>query len=104
MVLCLPLFPRYPKVSVIVCAYNGERTMDRCLASLETLNYPNYEVVVVNDGSTDRTREIAERYPNIRLINQENQGLSAARNVGLKRRPARSSLIPTATAWPIRIG
>jgi O-antigen biosynthesis protein len=79
-----PALPRYPKVSVIVCAYNGERTMDPCLASLETLNYPNYEVVVVNDGSTDRTREIAERYAYIRLINQENQGLSAARNVGLR--------------------
>ena len=79
-----PALPSYPKVSVIVCAYNGERTMDHCLASLETLNYPNYEVVVVNDGSTDRTREIAERYANIRLINQENQGLSAARNVGLE--------------------
>ena len=57
--------------------------MDRCLASLDSLNYPNYEVVVVNDGSTDKTREIAERYGRIRLINQENQGLSAARNVGL---------------------
>ena len=78
-----PALPRYPKVSVIVCAYNGERTMDRCLASLDSLNYPNYEVVVVNDGSTDKTREIAERYGRIRLINQENQGLSAARNVGL---------------------
>ena len=79
-----PALPRYPKVSVIVCAYNGERTMDHCLDSLETLNYPNYEVVVVNDGSTDRTREIAERYAYIRLINQENEGLSAARNVGLR--------------------
>jgi O-antigen biosynthesis protein len=79
-----PALPSYPKVSVIVCAYNGERTMDCCLASLESLNYPNYEVVVVNDGSTDKTREIAERYPYIRLINQENQGLSAARNVGLR--------------------
>ena len=86
-----PALPRYPKVSVIVCAYNGERTIDRCLASLETLNYPNYEVVVVNDGSTDGTREIAERYAYIRLINQENQGLSAARNVGL--RAARGDII-----------
>jgi O-antigen biosynthesis protein len=79
-----PALPSYPKVSVIVCAYNGERTMDPCLASLESLNYPNYEVIVVNDGSTDKTREIAERYSYIRLINQENQGLSAARNVGLR--------------------
>jgi O-antigen biosynthesis protein len=79
-----PALPRYPKVSVIVCAYNGERTVDSCLASLETLNYPNYEVIVVNDGSNDRTKEISERYKYIRLINQANQGLSAARNVGLR--------------------
>lgn len=79
-----PPLPSYPKVSVIVCAYNAERTMDRCLASLEKLNYPNHEVIVVNDGSTDATREICERYDFIRLINQDNQGLSAARNVGLK--------------------
>lgn len=74
----------YPKVSVIVCAYNAERTMDRCLASLEKLNYPNYEVIVVNDGSTDATRKICEGYDYIRLISQENQGLSGARNVGLR--------------------
>ena len=79
-----PALPRYPKVSVIVCAYNGERTVDSCLASLETLNYPNYEVIVVNDGSNDRTKEISERYKYVRLINQANQGLSAARNVGLR--------------------
>ncbi|MCS6926949.1 MAG: glycosyltransferase [Candidatus Binatia bacterium] len=78
-----PPLPAYPKVSVVVCAYNAERTMAPCLASLEQLNYPNYEVIVVNDGSTDRTREIAERYDFIRLINQENKGLSAARNVGI---------------------
>ena len=73
----------YPKVSVVVCVYNGERTMDDCLASLEKLSYPNYEVIVVNDGSTDRSREIAESYGYIHLINQENKGLSEARNVGI---------------------
>jgi cellulose synthase/poly-beta-1,6-N-acetylglucosamine synthase-like glycosyltransferase len=79
-----PPLPGYPKVSVIVCAYNAERTLERCLRSLEELRYPNYEVIIVNDGSTDRTREIAERYPSMRLINQENRGLSAARNAGLR--------------------
>jgi len=74
---------RYPKVSVVVCAFNAERTMDKCLASLKELNYPNYEVVVVNDGSTDRTLEISRRYDNVRIIDQENQGLSAARNAGI---------------------
>ncbi|MGE0823751.1 MAG: glycosyltransferase [Candidatus Binatia bacterium] len=72
-----------PKVSVVVCAYNAERTMEDCLISLEKLSYPNYEVVVVNDGSTDRTQEICERFGYIRLINQVNKGLSAARNVGI---------------------
>ena len=77
-----PRLERYPRVSVVVCSYNAERTMEACLASLETLNYPDYEVIVVNDGSTDRTLEIAERFPYCRIISQENKGLSVARNVG----------------------
>ena len=77
-----PPLPRYPRVSVVVCAYNAERTMDACLASLAALNYPDYEVVVVNDGSRDRTLEIAEGYPYCRVISQPNEGLSVARNVG----------------------
>ena len=79
-----PALPEYPKVSVVVCVYNGERTLDACLASLEKLRYPNYEVIVVNDGSTDATREIAEGYDYTRLIHQENKGLSEARNVGIR--------------------
>ncbi len=77
-----PALPRYPRVSVVVCAYNAERTMEACLASLEALDYPDYEVVVVNDGSTDRTLEISERFPFCRIISQPNKGLSVARNVG----------------------
>jgi cellulose synthase/poly-beta-1,6-N-acetylglucosamine synthase-like glycosyltransferase len=87
-----PPLERSPKVSVVVCAYNAERTMEACLVSLRTLNYPNYEVVVVNDGSTDRTLAITEaekaRYdadpagPRLVLVSQENKGLSIARNVG----------------------
>ncbi|MGC2203469.1 MAG: glycosyltransferase [Stellaceae bacterium] len=77
-----PPLHRYPRVSVVVCAYNAERTMDRCLASLAVLNYPDYEVIVVNDGSSDRTLEIAESYGYCRIISQPNRGLSAARNVG----------------------
>src|SRR5947209_310330 len=77
-----PPLSRYPRVSVVVCAYNAERTMEACLASLEVLNYPDYEVIVVNDGSTDRTLEIAERFPFCRIISQPNKGLSVARNVG----------------------
>src|SRR5436305_936077 len=77
-----PALPRYPRVSVVVCSYNAERTMEACLASLEMLDYPDYEVIVVNDGSTDHTLEIAERFPYCRIISQPNKGLSVARNVG----------------------
>ena len=77
-----PPLERSPRVSVVICAFNAERTMDACLASLRTLRYPNYEVIVVNDGSTDRTLEISQRYPEVRIFSQENKGLSVARNVG----------------------
>src|SRR6516164_3642847 len=77
-----PSLRRYPRVSVVVCAYNAERTIDQCLASLAALNYPDYEVIVVNDGSRDRTLEIAEGYGFCRIISQPNKGLSVARNVG----------------------
>jgi len=79
----LPTLPEYPKVSVVVCAYNAESTMDGCLASLQRLRYPAYEIVVVDDGSRDRTGEIADGYEGVRVIHQENKGLSAARNVGI---------------------
>jgi O-antigen biosynthesis protein len=77
-----PRLQRTPRVSIVVCAYNAERTMEACLASLEHLNYPDYEVIVVNDGSTDRTLEISERFAYCRIISQPNKGLSVARNVG----------------------
>lgn len=77
-----PPLPRYPRVSVVVCSYNSERTMADCLAALEKLNYPDYEVIVVNDGSKDATLAIAEGFGYCRIISQPNMGLSVARNVG----------------------
>jgi glycosyltransferase involved in cell wall biosynthesis len=71
----------WPKVSVVICAYNAASTIEDNLDSLLRLNYPNYEVIVVNDGSQDDTPEIAARYP-FELINVPNGGLSAARNLG----------------------
>ena len=52
--------PEAPFVSVIVCSYNGGRTLAACLESLGKLNYPNYEVILVDDGSKDNTAEIAK--------------------------------------------
>jgi len=74
--------PRWPKVSVVVCAYNAAATLEDNLSSLARLSYPDYEVIVVNDGSTDATLTIAERY-DVRIISVPNGGLSAARNLGL---------------------
>ncbi len=80
-----PYFPlsHYPKVSVVVASYNGGRTLKVCLDSLVRLNYPNYEVILVDDGSTDSSPEIASLYKTIRYIRQTNHGLSVARNTGI---------------------
>ncbi len=73
----------WPSVSVVLCSFNGERTITDCLDGLARLDYPAYEMIVVDDGSTDRTAEIAARY-DVRLIRTPNRGLSAARNEGLR--------------------
>jgi GT2 family glycosyltransferase len=78
------LLPRTPRASVVVCTYNGGRTLEQCLRSLRGLKYPDYEVIVVDDGSTDDTTAILTAFPEVRAIHQPNMGLSAARNVGLR--------------------
>jgi len=78
------LLPAAPKVSVVVCTYNGARTLEQCLHSLLRLDYPDFEVIVVDDGSEDDTASILDRFPEIRVIRQPNHGLSAARNAGLQ--------------------
>jgi glycosyltransferase involved in cell wall biosynthesis len=74
---------KLPMCSVIVCSYNGASTVEACLRSMEHLNYPDYEVIFVDDGSTDCTQEILKKFPWVRNIRQVNMGLSYARNVGL---------------------
>ncbi len=71
----------WPKVSVVVCTFNGSRTIRECLEGIRRLRYANYETIVVDDGSTDGAGDIAAEY-DVRLIRTENQGLSAARNLG----------------------
>jgi glycosyltransferase involved in cell wall biosynthesis len=81
-----PYFPLSvsPKVSVVVACYNGARTLRACLDSLGRLNYPDYEVILVDDGSTDATPDIAGLHKNVRYIRQPNHGLSVARNTGIE--------------------
>ena len=73
----------WPKVSVVVCAYNAADTLEDCLTSLDQLTYPDYEVILVNDGSRDATGDIGRRHARVRVVDVPNAGLSAARNVGL---------------------
>lgn len=74
---------RYPQVSVVVASYNSARTLKACLDSLVRLNYPWFEVILVDDGSTDNTAEFAELHRGVRYIRQQHQGLSVARNTGI---------------------
>jgi len=80
-----PLTPGrgWPKISVVVCSYNGERTIGECLAHLQKVSYPSYEIIVIDDGSTDSTADIAAASPGVRLFSYPNGGLSRARNRGL---------------------
>ena len=75
-------------ISIIVPVYNVEEYLEECLESIRQQTFTDIEVILVNDGSTDGSREICERYCEkdirFRLINQENQGQSVARNCGFK--------------------
>ncbi|MDR2463590.1 MAG: glycosyltransferase [Verrucomicrobiales bacterium] len=73
-----------PKVSVIVCSYNGAKTLRGCMEALQQTQYPDFEIVMVDDGSKDHTREIMRDFPRVKNIVQDNQGLSAARNNGCR--------------------
>ncbi len=72
-----------PLISVVVCTFNGERWLPGCLEALSHVDYPHFEVIVVDDGSTDGTAAIASRYDVLLVSSEENRGLSAARNLGL---------------------
>ncbi|MBQ3347986.1 glycosyltransferase family 2 protein [Candidatus Saccharibacteria bacterium] len=77
-----------PKVSIIVPIYNVEKYLAKCLDSILNQTYDNLEIILIDDGSTDGSSDIAENYtlkdPRITVIHQRNRGQSSARNLGLK--------------------
>lgn len=71
-----------PRISVIVCTYNGTATLRSCLQSLQKLRHPDFEVLLVDDGSTQDIAGIASAFPEVRYVRQDHAGLSVARNLG----------------------
>ena len=87
----VPLPVVTPMVSVVVAARDDERTIAACLESIGRLQYPNYEVIVIDDAAQDRSADSAADFPGVRLIRQPRAGFGAIRNVAV--RAARGHLI-----------
>lgn len=73
----------YPLVSIVVPVYNREDDIERCISSLMALKYPSYEIVVVDNSSTDKTQNILSRFP-IKMIVEKKRGAYIARNTGIE--------------------
>lgn len=75
-------------LSIIIPAYNAESTIEKCVCSVLEQSYSELEVVIINDGSTDSTKELCEalavRDSRVKVINRDNQGVSSARNQGIE--------------------
>lgn len=76
------------KISIIVPVYNVEKYLSQCIESIINQNHKNIEIILVNDGSTDKSGDICDKYSlkdnRIKVIHKKNEGVSIARNTGLK--------------------
>ena len=73
----------FPKISIVVPAFNEAKTIKNCIESLQSLDYPNFEIIVVDDGSSDNTFEVASQCRDAKVIHQDNQGKPIALNNGV---------------------
>lgn len=90
-------------ISVIIPAYNAEKTLMRCLDSVLRQTFEDFEVIVIDDGSTDGTSALCNAYSNkdtrIKVIRQTNQGANVSRSIGLKRSQGKYVLQIDADDW-----
>jgi len=75
----------FPKISIVVPAFNEAKTIKNCIKSLQNVDYPNFEIIIVDDGSSDNTFEIANKCDQAKVFRQENQGKPIALNNGISR-------------------
>lgn len=92
-----------PQLSIIIPAYNVEAFLPQCLDSIFSQDYAEYEVLCIDDGSTDGTPELLQRYVaehhNLRVFKQPNQGMSTARNLGLREAKGEYVLFVDSDDW-----
>lgn len=78
-----------PKLSIIIPAYNTDKYVSECLDSIISQNATNYEIIIIDDGSTDKTPEICDKYAKnynyVKVFHLQNTGVSNARNLGIKK-------------------
>ena len=84
-----------PLISVILPTFNTARVLPEAIASIRQQSYEPLEIILVDDGSTDETKSLAERWPDVRYLHQPNQGSSAARNTGYA--PHKAACWPSST-------
>jgi hypothetical protein len=86
---------RFPKVCVIIPNWNGEKYLRNCLSSLQDQTYPNYEVILVDNGSTDNSvKYLREKFPNVKIIKlNKNMGYSVAINSGLEQSNSKYAVV-----------
>ena len=92
-----------PKISIIVPIYNAEKFIDRCMASIEAQTFRDYEIILVNDGSTDNSAALCQKYreqnSRVTYIEKENGGAGSARNAGMEAARGKYLAFPDIDDW-----
>ena len=95
----MPIKESNSLITVVITCYNHGHYLTEAIDSILVQDYKNVEIIVVDDGSTDNTKEVAAKYSTVRYVYQNNQGLSAARNTGIDHSSGEFILFLDADDW-----